>query len=213
MVASSPGRAAVGGVLMAALLAVSWRPAGADMIDESSLEPWEGCALCHSLDGVSRMPKFPKLAGQEAAYIVKQLGDFRAGRRDNDGDQMQAMAGVLAPEAVEVVARYFAQLPPPPPGARAKGAAAAAAQLLVAAGDPARAVPACLSCHAADRVAASRAPRLEAQHAAYLEKQLMDFKDGWRRNDAGGAMRKVAAALTTEEIEGLAAYLGGLERY
>lgn len=213
MVASSPGRAAVCGVLMAALLAVSWRPAGADMIDESSLEPWEGCALCHSLDGVSRMPKFPKLAGQEAAYIVKQLGDFRAGRRDNDGDQMQAMAGVLAPEAVEVVARYFAQLPPPPPGARAKGAAAAAAQLLVAAGDPARAVPACLSCHAADRVAASRAPRLEAQHAAYLEKQLMDFKDGWRRNDAGGAMRKVAAALTTEEIEGLAAYLGGLERY
>lgn len=104
------------GVVTAALAALlSVLPAQAGMIDESSLQPWENCALCHSLDGVSRMAKFPKLAGQVPAYIEKQIRDFRAARRTNDGEQMQGMARLIAEKDIPVVAKYFGTLPPPPP--------------------------------------------------------------------------------------------------
>jgi len=203
-------QAAAASLLAAGLLAQSGINAEADMINESGLQPWENCALCHSLDGVSHMPKFPKLAGQEAAYIVKQLDDFRGGRRANGGGQMQAMAASLALQELEVVARYFSELPPP--GGAGEAPVDAAAQSLFTAGDPARGVPACLLCHAANRVAASGAPRIEAQHAGYLEKQLTDFKEGRRGNDPGGVMQAVAGALTLEEIHSLAGYLSSLER-
>lgn len=203
---------AIGAVLLAPLLVALCQPAQADMIDTSGLQPWEGCALCHSLDGVSRMPRFPKLAGQEADYIAKQLRDFRAGRRDNDGEQMQASAAALPAAEVEAVAQYFAELPPPPASA-AEHTASPAGQALLESGDPARGLPACLSCHGAGQVTQSRAPRLEAQHADYLEKQLLDFQAGRRRNDAEGVMRAVAAALTAEEIRALAAYFSSLERH
>lgn len=202
-------RPAPAAMLMAVGLALLTTRADAGMIDESALDPWEACALCHSLDGISRMAKFPKLAGQPAGYIAKQLADFRTGRRDNDGGQMQAMAGDLLAEGVVAVAGYFSSLPPPPPVETVRDAAAAA---LVNTGDPAREVPACLSCHGADRIADSGAPRLEAQHPDYLAKQLADFRSERRRNDVGGRMRQIALQLTDAEISALVAYLGGLER-
>src|SRR5215470_13778391 len=64
----------------------------ADIIVTEGMQPWDPCATCHSLDGISAMGRFPKLAGQRAAYIVKQVRDFRDRRRSNDGGQMQASA-------------------------------------------------------------------------------------------------------------------------
>src|SRR5215472_15937495 len=79
-----------GVTLIAAWSAVSL--AYADIIVTEGMQPWDLCATCHSLDGISAMARFPKLAGQRAAYIVKQVRDFRDGRRSNDGGQMQASA-------------------------------------------------------------------------------------------------------------------------
>lgn len=196
--------------VVAILLAASSAAAG--MIDESALDPWEPCALCHNLDGVSRMPKFPKLAGQPLGYLGKQLLDFRSGRRDNDGGQMQAMAGDLDDDGVQAVAGYFSALPPPPPATAVDPAVSAPARELTTNGDASRDLPACLSCHAADAVRDSGAPRLEAQHPEYLAKQLGDFRAGRRSNDPAGVMRNVAARLTDSEVRALAAYLGSLER-
>src|SRR6516165_8912626 len=77
-----------GVALIAAGSAVSL--AYADIIVTEGMQPWDLCATCHSLDGISAMARFPKLAGQRAAYIVKQVRDFRDSRRSNDGGQMQA---------------------------------------------------------------------------------------------------------------------------
>lgn len=199
-------------VAAAAWLAGSAAPAKAGMIDESNLQPWEACALCHSLNGISRMAKFPKLAGQVPAYIMKQIGDFREGRRTNDGEQMQAMAGVIEPKNIPVVAKYFAGLPVPPPAEAPPADVIALAEPLAAKGDAKRGLPACLSCHAKGTVASSGAPRIEAQHADYISKQLTDFKAGTRTNDPDKVMEGVAGKLSDDEISALGRYFASRAR-
>src|SRR5439155_26090521 len=71
--------------------------ARADMVVIDSMQPWETCAECHSLDGISVMARSPKLAGQRPDYIAKQVRDFRDGRRRNDGGQMAAIAAETMP--------------------------------------------------------------------------------------------------------------------
>ncbi len=182
------------------------------MIDESSLKPWENCALCHSLDGVSRMAKFPKLAGQVPAYIEKQIRDFRVAKRTNDGEQMQGMAGLIAEKDIPVVAKYFGALPPPPPADPPPSDIGRAGAKLYRQGDPASGLPACASCHGKDKVAQSGAPRLEAQHADYVIKQLTDFRSGDRTNDPGGVMAGVAAKLSDADIRAVGGYLAAAPR-
>tara|TARA_R110000772_G_scaffold267976_1_gene393655 strand:- start:29951 stop:30619 length:669 start_codon:yes stop_codon:yes gene_type:complete len=199
-----------GGTVLAAMLCAL--PAQAGMIDESGLKPWENCALCHSLDGVSRMARFPKLAAQVPAYIEKQIRDFRTVRRTNDGEQMQGIAGLIAEKDIPVVAKYFAGLPPPPPAPPPPDDERLAGQTLYHEGDTARGLPACVSCHGKDKVAASGAPRLEAQHADYVVKQLTDFRSGDRANDPGGVMAWVAAKLSNANIRAVGGYLAAAPR-
>src|SRR5215475_2273319 len=99
--------------LIAAGSAVSL--AYADIIVTEGMQPWYLCATCHSLDGISAMARFPKLAGQRASYIVKQVRDFRDGRRSNDGGQMKASASDIDDDGLTKTAAYFASLPPPAP--------------------------------------------------------------------------------------------------
>jgi cytochrome c553 len=200
---------AVCAVLAAMVPALSAR---AGMIDENGLKPWENCALCHSLDGVSRMAKFPKLAAQVPAYIEKQIRDFRAAKRTNDGEQMQGMAGLIAEKDIPVVAKYFGGLPPPPPADPPAADVAKAGATLFRQGDAARGLLACASCHGKDNTAAAGAPRLEAQHADYVVKQLTDFRSGDRANDPGGVMAGVAAKLTDADIRTVGDFLAAEPR-
>src|SRR5947208_12526830 len=85
------------------------------MVVIDSMQPWETCAECHSLDGISVMARFPKLAGQRPEYITKQVRDFRDLRRSNDGGQMQATASEVGDDDLEKAAAYFGGLPAPPP--------------------------------------------------------------------------------------------------
>lgn len=194
-------------------LALGTAAARADMIDTSGMATWEHCALCHSADGISRMAKFPKLAAQRPRYIAKQLRDFRAKRRHNDGGPMLTNAGLLSDEQIEEVAAYFGALPPPPPadGDLDPRAAETGARLFRD-GKPEAGVPACARCHTGAGTAGVLAPRITAQHAGYLLKQLTDFRSGARANDPDGLMRGVAAALTEKEISAVAAYVATLER-
>lgn len=89
--------------------------AGADVIDTSSQEPWERCAYCHGIDGISSNERFPHLAGQTSDYLSKQLRDFRDGRRTNDGGVMQTQAAGLDAEDIRVLAEYFSKQTPPAP--------------------------------------------------------------------------------------------------
>ena len=193
------------------VLALAMTGARADMIVTDGMEPWDTCGGCHNLDGISKMSRFPKLAAQNRAYIEKQLNDFRAERRHNDGGQMKNMASELAPDDIPKVATYFSGLPPPPPVPTPLDPAAAdRARMLVEAGRPADGIPACLSCHGgrADLVT----PRLEAQHADYLAKELRDLRAGERANDPAGVMRAVAARLSDADIQAVSQYLAAQKR-
>jgi len=187
--------------------------ARADIIVTTGMQPWETCAACHSLDGISAMARFPKLAGQRADYIAKQVRDFRDGRRKNDGGQMEAIAGDIDDENLAKSAAYFAGLAAPPPDASQpletddwrRGAS------LYRDGDGAAGIAKCGSCHDAGS-GRPDAPLLAAQHAAYLEKQLRDWRSGARGNDESRTMPAIAAKLTDHDIESLAAFLASQPR-
>jgi cytochrome c553 len=198
-----------------ALMAASPLPAAADGIGNENAPPQETCGLCHGLDGVSRMSKFPRLAGQKAAYIEKQLHDFRDGRRVNDGGQMNAIVTEFGDDKLREAADYFASLAPPPPiPADAAGSDQHIARRLFREGDASRGIPPCAECHlpGAARAPSVEAPYLSAQHPDYIVKQLQDFSAGERENDPAGGMAGIAKALSAKEIAALALFLAAMPR-
>jgi cytochrome c553 len=187
--------------------------AHADIIVTEGVQPWHLCATCHSLDGISAMARFPKLAGQRAAYIVKQVRDFRDGRRSNDGGQMQASASDIDDNDLAKTAAYFAGLPPPPPDdLLADRAEARRGATLYQDGDAAAGIPRCRSCHDDAKPGHPQGPFLMAQHAGYLAKQLHDWRAGARMNDAREEMPAIAAKLSDQDIAAVAAFLASQQR-
>jgi len=71
------------------------------------------CTGCHTPDGLGNPPAgYPRLSGQYAQYIEKQLLDFRGGRRINDGEQMtmRMVADKMSDAEIKAVANYIAGL-------------------------------------------------------------------------------------------------------
>ena len=66
------------------------------------------CAACHGAAGISAIPMYPNLAGQKEVYLVKQLKDFKAGKRKDP--VMGAMAMPLSDEDIANLAAYYASL-------------------------------------------------------------------------------------------------------
>lgn len=176
-------------------------PAIANSFGNPDDAPYEICALCHSLDGVSRMAKFPKLAGQPAPYIEKQLNDFLSGRRTNGGGQMAAIVTEITVDDFPIVAEWFASQAVP--AAEDLGDVSVGMAMFTDFG--------CADCHGAAQ-ANVLTPHLTAQHAAYLEKQMLDFREGNRTNDPDGAMQAAMTNVSDAEIAELAAYLAATER-
>ncbi len=166
------------------------------------------CVTCHGADGNSVAPNFPKLAGQHESYLVKQLMDFKSGKRKDA--TMTAMAATLGDADVANVAAYFASQTTKLGEAAADKVAMG--QALYRAGNAANGVAACAGCHGPTGAGNPQAkfPRLSGQHAAYVVKQLKDFRAGKRSNDPGDMMRGVAAKLSDAEIEAVAQYVQGL---
>src|SRR5262249_62253272 len=133
-----------------AVIAAGWAVSlgYADLSVPEGMQPGSLRAPCHSLDGNSAMARFPKLAGQRAAYIVKQVQDFRDGRRGNDGGQMQASASYIDDDDLAKTAAYFASLPPPPPDGslETKGEEWRRGARLYQDGDAASCIASCSSC-------------------------------------------------------------------
>jgi cytochrome c553 len=202
------------GTVLLAIVGSAISLAHADTLVTDATQPWEACAECHSLDGISAMARFPKLAGQRPQYIVKQVRDFRDGRRQNDSGQMTATASDTSDEALARSAAYFASLPPPPPDASLatdtdtwrRGAD------LYENGDPASGIAKCSACHDGAPAERPDVPLIKAQHAAYLAKELRDWRSGERQNDASQAMPGVAAKLSDEDISALAVFLASQPR-
>jgi cytochrome c553 len=171
------------------------------------------CAACHAADGNSVAPANPKIAGQFAEYLQKQLGDFKAqpGKKPaRENPIMTPMAANLSDDDIQSVAAYYAGQKLRPASAADKDLAALG-QKIWRGGIAASNVPACGGCHGpAGAGIPVQYPRLAGQFAEYIAAQLKGFKDGARSNDPNGIMRGVAARLTEREIQAIAQYAAGL---
>lgn len=163
------------------------------------------CATCHGKDGGGQA-SFPRLAGMNASYLLKQLQDFAAGRRANA--VMQPIAQALSPADRAAMARYYAALPVPttsadtgPPGAGDPGAR------LATRGRWSDGIPACVQCHGPGGVGVGEHfPAIAGQPAGYLAAQLQAWRTGTRKNDPLELMRHLSRRLTEDEINAVSAW-------
>ncbi len=166
------------------------------------------CAACHGVDGNSTAPIWPKIAGQHAAYIVKQLKDFKSGNRVNE--QMAAMVAALSDEEMLHLGAYYASQKVKIGVTEAKSFELG--QRIYRAGDATEGIPACMACHGPNGAGnpAALYPALTGQHAAYIEKQLKLYRSEELNNDAAGIMRTVTGGMTNEQIKAVSQYIQGL---
>lgn len=191
------------------LLVAGWTVAHAAGDAEAGKTKAESCAGCHGPNGVSANPAWPKLAGQHAAYIQKQLADFKAGDR---ADAMMApQASGMSEQDMADVAAYFASQDNST-GTAADADIAARGERLYRGGNKETGVPACMGCHgpAGNGMAAAGFPALGGQHATYTAKALKDFRSAARGNDYNGMMRDIALRMTDADIANVSEYIAGL---
>jgi cytochrome c553 len=171
------------------------------------------CAACHSADGNSAAPVNPKIAGQFADYLQKQLADFKpkAGKKPaRESAVMNGMVANLSEGDMKSLAGFFSEQKLKPAVATDKDLVAQG-QKLWRGGNAATGVPACAGCHGpAGAGIPGQYPRLAGQYAEYVGAQLKSFRDGARANDPNGVMRGVAAHLSEREIRAVAEYAAGL---
>ncbi|SAK81834.1 cytochrome c family protein [Caballeronia pedi] len=94
-------------VLASVLAAMSQASFGAGDIKAGRAKATQ-CAACHGIDGMSKLPEAPNLAGQTEEYLVKALNDFRTGERKNE--MMTMMAKTLTDADVANLAAYYHSL-------------------------------------------------------------------------------------------------------
>lgn len=166
------------------------------------------CAACHNVDGNSLNPVWPKLAGQHAEYMVKQLKDFKEGKRVNA--QMAPMVASLNEEDMADLAAYFSGQKIKP--GSAKPELIKSGQEIYRAGDAEAGIPACMACHGPAGAGNPGAlyPAIAGQHADYTALQLKAFKSEERSNDANKVMRSIAGPMTNAQIEAVSEYIQGL---
>ena len=164
------------------------------------------CVACHTTDGSRGAPPNPILQGQHADYIVKQLTEFKSGKRKNA--IMQGMAAMLSEEDMKHVAAFYASKSAKPGFAKSKDTVALG-ERLYRGGNLAAKVPACSGCHSPSGAGIpAQYPRLAGQHGDYTEAQLTAFRSGVRGNSA--QMSTIAAKMSEREIKAVADYIAGL---
>lgn len=187
-------------------------PGAAVAVEQEAVERGKGivsgsCFLCHGMHGEAASELSPRLAGQNAAYLAKQLANFKSGERKSSA--MRPMVAALSPQDMRAVALYFSRQRAEPhlpadPGLAARG------RQIYERGGTATEVAACIGCHGERAQGSESLPRLAGQFPAYLATQLKNFGSRERTND-NAVMQTVAVRMTGEEIEAVAAYLGSLD--
>ncbi len=168
------------------------------------------CAACHGLDGNPAQSQYPKLAGQQEDYIVRQIHMFKAHARDSA--IMMGFAMPLSDQDAHDIGAYFASKKSLP--GVADSGLVQRGQLLYRGGDKTLGVPACMACHGPDGRGNPGAgyPQLGGQFSDYVTAKLKDFRDqkSWGDDDRAKIMPIVAKNLSDADIASLASYVEGL---
>lgn len=165
------------------------------------------CASCHGETGQSAAVNFPRLAGQNEVYLIKQLQDFASG--DRKSPTMKAKVALMDDRMVRSLAAHYASQKAANTPSDDK-LLLAVGQYIYERGNVHAGLPACLSCHGTRGWGAETMPRLAGQHPAYIETQLRHFHDRGRSNDSA-VMGVVSQRMTDLETKAVAAYLGALD--
>ena len=169
------------------------------------------CGGCHGVDGNSPAPAFPKLAGQNEAYIIKQVKDFKA-NTTRKNEIMFGMVAALSDEDSADIGAYF-QAQSLTQAAPFDEAKAAAGLELYKGGNLQTGIPACQACHgpAGRGTAGIGYPQLGGQYVEYTLLQLKAFKDGSRTNDDKMLMRSIVEKMSDEDMDAVANYIASLK--
>lgn len=164
------------------------------------------CAACHGADGNSGAPANPKLAQQHPEYLVKQLQEFKSGKRANA--VMQGFAATLSDADMKNIA-YWVTAKKAKPGFAKDKELVALGERIYRGGIADRQIAACAGCHSPNGAGIPKQyPRLAGQHGEYAELQLSAFRSGERKNSQ--PMLDVAAKMNDREIKAVADYMAGL---
>lgn len=163
------------------------------------------CFLCHGAEGESSSEVFPRLAGQHWEYTVKQLENFKSGKRKSTA--MADMVAKLKPDEMVALGRYFESKSVSSEPAK-EPELAAVGSYIYHIGNKYSGVPACASCHGKEGLGTAALPRLAGQYATYVESQLKSFGKRERTND-NAVMHSIVARMTPLEMAAVAEYLSG----
>jgi cytochrome c553 len=179
---------------------------------QSQANKAQACFSCHGLDGAGDPAgAFPRIAGQPAYYLYKQLVDYASETRPNA--IMSPIAKTLSGEDMEAVAAYYSaqtdapalRVPPADPLTIQHGGA------LSAIGSAEKGIQACVNCHGPGAVGLPpTVPYLAGQHPAYVRLELQEWKARTRRNDPLGVMADIARRMSEDDISAVAAYFAHL---
>jgi len=193
---------AVVGVGLLTMLTVAQ---GADMARAEEIVQGK-CFICHGADGESSSPVFPRLAGQHAAYVARQLADYQSGKRKSS--TMQPMVEGLNAQDFSALGIYF-ESRKPVAHAVDDSELALVGRFIFQRGNPYSGVAACAGCHGTSAAGTPQLPRLAGQHAQYTENQLKLFNKRERTND-NAVMHAIASKLSELELKAVSAYISGL---
>lgn len=164
------------------------------------------CATCHGADGNSGTPANPKLSSQHPEYLVKQLQEFKSGKRANA--VMKGFAADLGDQDMKNIAAWLSSKQGKPGFAKDKELVVLG-ERIYRGGIADRQVAACAGCHSPNGAGIpSQYPRLSGQHADYVAAQLLAFREGSRKNNA--QMSQVVSKMNDREIKAVADYIAGL---
>ena len=154
------------------------------------------CGQCHGGNGTPVRPGIPTIWGQDKAYLLKQITDFRTKARD--AELMTWAAITIHEPEMPVVADFFAT----------KAWPARRADTKAAAGQRPNGMAVCEACHQLNFAGGPTGPRLAGQNYEYLVETMRKFADGERKNNP--EMAQMMASIMPANREAMARYLSGL---
>ena len=169
------------------------------------------CGGCHGMDGNSMIPLYPKLAGQNEAYIIKQVKDFKANTTRQNPIMFGMVAALTDEDAADIGAYYQSQKLAQ--AATFDETQLAAGREIYKGGNMQTGIPACQACHgpAGGGTAGIGYPQVGGQYADYTLAQLKAFKDGTRKNDDKSLMRSIVEKMSDEDMVAVANYIASLK--
>jgi cytochrome c553 len=169
------------------------------------------CGGCHGFDGNSPIPTYPKLAGQNEAYITKQVKDFKA-NTTRQNPIMFGMVAALSDQDAADIGAYF-QSQSLKDAATFDESKVAAGRDIYKGGDMQKGIPACQACHGpkGSGTAGIGYPQIGGQYTAYTLTQLKAFKDGSRTNDDKKLMRSIVEKMSEKDMVAVANYIASLK--